>query len=304
MSAGRCPDCNGPEHDAGLCHVSLDADGLRARCVGDWYADKLHYVSRYAGIFTKGMKYKWPHLVYLDLFAGPGRCRVKPKGQFDDGSPLTALKLGFTHYYFSDLSNDAVAALQARCLKVAREDQYVLVQLGDANTLAKGLNAEVKKLGRETLAFAFIDPPGTEMRYDSIASLTAGLPMDLLIFFPLQMNIQRQAHYRRADTAENAQWDAYFGTNEWRCLRSGHQLYELYLAQLRKLGYQYFGEGKVVRDRRRGTLPRGPSRPGRGGGNKLYILIPASKHKRGEEFWNKATPEDAARQRDLFHALK
>jgi hypothetical protein len=39
-------------------------------------------------------------------------------------------------------------------------------------------------------------------------------------------------------------------------------------------------------------------------GRKLYILIYTSKHKRGEDFWNKATHEDAARQRDLFSPLK
>jgi three-Cys-motif partner protein len=261
-------------------------------------------MKQYAGIFTAGMKNKWSHLVYLDLFAGPGRCRVKPKGRFDDGSPLIALGLGFTDYYFSDLSPDVTNALQERCRRVARADQHVVVQPGDANTLATGLNSQVRKLGRETLAFAFIDPPGTEMRYDSIAALTAGLPMDLLIFFPLHMNLQRQAHYRRADPVEDARWDAYFGTNEWRGLRTGRQLYELYVAQLRKLDYQFFGEAKLVRDRHHSTLARGAARPGRGAGRKLYILIPASKHKRGEDFWNKSTPEDTSRQRDLFHPLK
>jgi three-Cys-motif partner protein len=285
----KCPDCNGLAHEAGLCQAALDADALPARCVGDWYADKLFFMRRYAGIFTKGMKKKWPHLAYLDPFAGPGRCRVKPKGQFDDGSPLIALGLGFTHYYFSDLSPEVTAALDARARKVARGDQYVLVQPGDANVLAKDLNTEVKKLGRDTLAFAFLDPPGTELRYDAIAALTAGLPMDLLIFFPLYMNIQRQAHYRLADPPDDAQWDAYFGTKAWRDARKGRDRYELYVAQLRKLGYAHFGESKVIRDR---------------GNRKLYILIYASKHERGEDFWNKATREDATRQRDLFSPLK
>jgi three-Cys-motif partner protein len=261
-------------------------------------------VRQYAGIFTKGMKKKWAHLAYLDLFAGPGRCRVKPKGQFDDGSPLIALGLGFTHYYLSDLSPDVTTALRTRCQRVARHDQSVLVQTGDANAVASNLNFEVKKLGRDALAFAFIDPPGTEMAYDSIAALTAGLPMDLLIFFPLHMNLQRQRHYRQADPAEDSRWDAYFGTTEWRTCRSGHQLYELYRSQLRKIGYLHFGEAKLIRDRHHGTLARGAARPGRGAGRKLYILIQASKHARGADFWNKATPEEPTRQRDLFHALK
>jgi hypothetical protein len=107
----------------------------------------------------------------------------------------------------------------------------------------------VKKLGRETLAFAFLDPPGTELAYASIAALTAGLPMDLLIFFPLYINIQRQAHYRQADPVDDARWDAYFGTREWRDARTGRARYQLYLAQLGKLGYEFFGESKLVRVR-------------------------------------------------------
>src|SRR6266542_2815341 len=152
----KCPDCEGPKDDTGLCRLSLDADGLPARCVGDWYADKLFYMRQYAGIFTKGMKKKWAHLAYLDPFAGPGRCCVKPSGKFDDGSPLIALGLGFTHYYLSDLSKDVATPLDTRTKRLARGDQYVLVQSGDANALAKRLNSEVKKLGRETLAFAFL----------------------------------------------------------------------------------------------------------------------------------------------------
>ncbi len=286
----KCPDCEGPKDDTGLCRLSLDADGLPARCVGDWYADKLFYMRQYAGIFTKGMKKKWAHLAYLDPFAGPGRCCVKPSGKFDDGSPLIALGLGFTHYYLSDLSKDVATPLDTRTKRLARGDQYVLVQSGDANALAKRLNSEVKKLGRETLAFAFLDPPGTEMRLDSIAALTAGLQMDLLIFFPLYMNIQRQAHYRQADPENHAAWDGYFGTKAWRDARTGRARFELYQSQLRTLGYSHFGEAKVIKDRK--------------SGRKLYILISASKHERGEDFWNKATQEDAARQRDLFSPLK
>jgi three-Cys-motif partner protein len=261
-------------------------------------------MSQYAGIFTRGMKRKWAHLAYLDLFAGPGRFRVKPRGQFDDGSPLIALGLGFTHYFLSDLSPAVTSSLDVRARSIARPDQHVVVRTGDANALANEWNAEVRRHGLETLAFAVLDPPGPELRDDAIAALTAGLPMDLLIFFPLFMNIQRQAHYRLADPVNNARWDAYFGTDEWRRARTARARYELYLSQLQKLGYQYFGDSKLIRDRRVVARSERRARPGHGEGRKLYVLISASKHKLGKEFFNKATIEDHARQRDLFRALK
>ena len=122
-----CPDCEGPNSDADLCHAEPDADGLRARCVNEWSDEKLFYVRNYATIFSKGMKNKWANRVYLDLFAGPGRYRVKPTGRFEDGSPLIALGLPFTHLFFSDLSAEVTSALQQRVNTRVHDDQYARV---------------------------------------------------------------------------------------------------------------------------------------------------------------------------------
>jgi len=54
------------------------SDGLIARDSGAWAKEKLHYLKCYLDIFSVGMRAKWAgRLYYLDLFAGPGKCRIR-----------------------------------------------------------------------------------------------------------------------------------------------------------------------------------------------------------------------------------
>lgn len=277
-----CTECEGPKHEADLC-PRLDADGLPARCVNEWSDEKLFYLRNYATIFSKGMKNKWANRAYLDLFAGPGRYRARPAGRFENGSPLIALGLPFTHYFFSDLSADVFSALDERVKRDSTEEQYVRVQRGDANELAGQLHDAVRGLGPNTLSLAFIDPPGTQFRFESIRRLSEGLPMDLLINFPLGMNINRQHSYRRA--ADDETFDAYFGTPRWRDAHDAPEFLALYKEQLQGLGYRCMDSDLTIKNRRRNQ--------------RLYVLILASKHPRGDDFWKKATHRDVTGQGSL-----
>ncbi len=286
-----CPHCEGLVRDDGLCNV-LDGDGLAARCVGPWINDKLFYMRRYADIFVKGMKNKWQNLVYADLFVGPGKCRMKPRGLPCEGSPLIALQLPFTHYHFNDLSNEVTKALESRVAAAARSGVATRIWTGDANVNAAAIRSEIAALGRETLSFAFIDPPGIEFRFNSLRTFTADLAIDLLIYFPLGQNIKRQVRHRLASTKQDDPFDAYFGTPAWRdaCEKRGEipfgpKLLELYKDQLRTLDYKCVGNiMPVVKD----------------GERALYVLIFASKHDRGEEFWAKVARKEPSGQGRLF----
>ena len=55
-------------------------DGLPARTSGAWARDKHEYLRRYLEMFTRAMRGKWSRLGYMDLMAGPGRCKVLESG--------------------------------------------------------------------------------------------------------------------------------------------------------------------------------------------------------------------------------
>jgi hypothetical protein len=91
----------------------IGSDGLVIRDSGLWVNDKLHYLNRYLKIFSVGMKNKWSgKLYYIDLFAGPGRCRIRETRKETDGSPLVAL-LGFefAKYFFFEADSNCYEAL-------------------------------------------------------------------------------------------------------------------------------------------------------------------------------------------------
>src|SRR6476660_1724611 len=72
-------------------------DGLPARKSGEWAKRKHHYLRNYCGITTKSMRNKW-RLVYLDVMAGPGLCKMKETGEEFPGSPFVALEYDFSEY--------------------------------------------------------------------------------------------------------------------------------------------------------------------------------------------------------------
>src|SRR5437899_1887228 len=58
----------------------IASDGLLARKSGEWAKRKLHFLRNYCGITTVAMRKKW-RLHYLDVMAGPGRCKNAETGE-------------------------------------------------------------------------------------------------------------------------------------------------------------------------------------------------------------------------------
>src|SRR5712671_3400656 len=111
------------EFEAGVLNETPDdspylpaSDGLPARKSGDWANRKHHYLRNYCGITTKSMRNKW-RLVYLDVMAGPGLCKIKESGEEFHGSPLVALEHEFSEYILIEGEPNLAAALQQRVAK-------------------------------------------------------------------------------------------------------------------------------------------------------------------------------------------
>jgi len=264
------------------------SDGLPARCVGPWSADKLYYIENYLNIVSVAMKNKFRNRAYIDLFAGPGLCVVDEDSREIKGSPLISLSVPhqFTQYHFVEADNRTMAALKERVARFAPQTA-VKYYSGDANVLIPEL---VKNLpsSSQSLSVAFIDPTGLDFRFESLRLLTQGRKVDLIYLFPEGMDIKRNLDTYLGQS--RSPLDEALGTDEWRpraLARRGIQIVgedqhwdevgrpivEVFRKQLRALDYVdvKLGSEIVVRNRRNAPL---------------YYLVFASKHELGHKFWD------------------
>ncbi|HEV2350528.1 MAG TPA: three-Cys-motif partner protein TcmP [Terriglobia bacterium] len=267
------------------------SDGFVARASGKWAKEKLYYLEHYLKIFTVGMGSKWRgKLYYLDLFAGPGKCRIRDTGEEIDGSPLIALKFNFAKYFFIEADEECYQALTARVRVSAPEKANdVEIVRGDCNEKIPNM-----KLPEWSLGLAFIDPTGVSpIAFDTIRSLAKGRKIDLIINFPEAMGIRMNLH-QYTETEKNA-LNRFMGSARWQESQRAEptsfdamckQIADEYLENLKGLGYLAVDNELIPVKTDKNAL--------------LYYLLFASKDPRGNDFWRKIVRIDSHGQRNLF----
>lgn len=284
-------------------YLSEVDDGLIMRKSGLRAKEKLDYLKRYIDIFTTSMGGKpWCSINYIDLFAGPGKCRVEEPRVPEAvllGSPLLALlaRRPFDRMHFVELDPIAADALQHRIDASPIASRAQLLR-ADANSAVQQVLADIREVERvrvrgqwPSMNLAFLDPTAFELRWETVRALAAIDKMDLVMYYPqsaLSRNLQQFA-----EAAGQTKADQYFGTGEWRevykrCRAANvcphRELMNLYKGELEKLGYcgthvETWGTEPAMRQRR--------------GGGTLYRLLFASKHPLGNEFWSQVMRRDA-----------
>ena len=260
-----------------MTEALLGKDGLVVRPSGDWIKSKFHYLSRYLRTFSVAMKNKWD-IYYVDLFAGPGVCRIRETQEEIDGSPLIALLANdFDKYYFFEANPDCYQALTERVKKRGpeKENKTQLI-FGDCNATVDQINPPVNGLGG-----AFIDPTGlSPLSFETIRKLAANRKIDLIINFHDGMGIRMNLH--QYTTSTDTALDVFMGSNRWqqrfqRKMMSFEdtcrEIVNEYMENLRDLGYLAFDNEMVPVTTSQNTL--------------LYYLLFASKHPRGNDLWRK-----------------
>ncbi|MFH1862136.1 MAG: three-Cys-motif partner protein TcmP, partial [bacterium] len=280
MQKNPCTNCN---HEAtapeGLCHQSLGSDGELVRCVGKWSRDKHFYLQRYLDIFTTSMRKKWI-LCYLDMFAGPGRCKIREISEEITASPLIALgiRYPFNQYIFIDENPKVCNVLKKRveiiCDNGNIDARNVIIKNGDCNHLV----AEIcDLLPDKSLSICFIDPTGLQLKFSTVRSLaTRNRKIDLIINFPLGTALKRniEQFYQRKSPIMNEFW----GDDSWRGIYESLPqgvaddsftvaFIKGYRDRLTPLGYQEVKLGSEV------------------GIKHYYYLLFVSKHLLGQKFW-------------------
>jgi len=262
------------------------ADGLPVLDVGPWTAEKHDYLRRYIGA-TKAARARYlppvgpGEAAFVDLFAGPGRARVRGREEIIDGSPLIAARHGdapFTHILLCELDPANAAALRQRLAG----DGRVRVFEGDCNVEIDRIAAAIPPHG---LNLALIDPFGvTPLRFETLAKLARFDRMDMMLHFPtndLVRNLRR--HPERIS--------AFLGTEGWKHRVTGPRdalkLRDVLLEQLLPFGYQ------KAEIRYEPLLKNTRNAP-------LYHLVLVAKHGLADSIWRSVIRIEGSGQKRLW----
>lgn len=264
-------------------YVPDPGDLLPARVVGEWSHEKHHFLGRYMTIFATAMRKQWKHLVYVDLFAGPGVCNTRGTTEFFNGSPLMALERAFTQHIYVDMDPIATQTLERRVDRF-RAQRRIDVITGDCNAV---IDRVVDLIPTEQcLTFAFIDPTNWEIHFETVRRLVQGRKVDVLFTFHAG-NMQRVAHLD-----EQPKMDAFFGSEEWPRVKAGvvptiADFVNYYRMRMVSLGY-------LDRETARDVIMKNSK-------NRTMYLMPFySKHALGFTFFDAVAQEDYDGQLSLF----
>ena len=257
-------------------------DCLPAEEVGEWAKEKHDYLCRYIDI-SRGARAKYlgngkAGATYIDLFCGPGRCRVRDTGEWIDGGVVAAWKKSrdggapFSQVYIGDLDKQRREAAANRLRQLGAP---VVEVDGGAVQSAQQVVARVNSYG---LHFAFLDPFDlAALNFDIIVALSQLTRIDMLVHIS-QMDLQRNA-VSYATTEESA-FDSFApGWREKVAVAQAQQT-------LRQQVLQYWRD-KVAG---LGVWPSTDMRLLTGRNNQpLYWLLMAAKHPLPHKFWSTAS---------------
>ncbi len=274
-----------------LCKLVEKDDGLPTRTVRKWTEDKLWFWNRYIAITTTSMvgKPSWRGgLVYVDLFAGAGVCKLEKSGTRIPGSVLIAALAPkpFGRLLICEKQRTLAKACQARLEHFGAASRSQVFD-GDCN---ERISEIAGRIPDRALTIAFIDPEGLHARFETIGTLSKRGNVDLLILFADQMDVRRNL-LKTYLKQSNSKLDQFLGPDSrwrerWQELsnptpQNERRLFAgIYRGQLKKhLGYEHFEERAFGSDRQ-----------------SLYILVFAAKHELGLDFFKKAIGKDPDRQ--------
>ncbi len=288
--SNQCADCLATE--PGQNCERVDESGVVVQCIGKWSEDKHRYLERYlaatGNVRSKFVPPRGPGgAAFVDLFAGPGRGRVRPTGQLVDGSPLIALnqRVPFSRLIFCDVLPQNVAALKVRSGSRARVAAVSVIE-GDSN---EEIGAVLRMVPPDGLNVALLDPYRlADLRFDTIGRLATLKRMDLIIFFPVG-EIRRWGS-DKPDTYGPALRRAVGPASEadvLACVKDPLAAIRLLQRNLESR-YDYVAENSFTASIRNDS------------NTVLYHLVFASKHAKGQEIWAGVTRRSPAGQKRLF----
>ncbi len=189
---------------------------------------------------------KFPQIVYIDGFAGPGRY-----SQGEDGSPIIALKAALEQksritsmvsFLFVEERRERAATLQA-ILDELEIPSHFRTKVFAGETFEQAIGGLLSRLwvegNRLPPTFAFIDPFGWEgVPFSTVSRILSYPSCEVFVTF---MYEEVNRFLSRSGQGQN--FDSFFGTDTWKNIVSisnpksnpkerNRQLHDLYLGQL------------------------------------------------------------------------
>jgi len=282
----------------------LGSDGLPVQCVGAWAEYKYFFLEAYLNASCEARRkfVDKGNAVFIDLFAGPGRCMIKKEKREILNGGMRALQRNeapFNELFFLDISNTNTEAL----LKRVDNKPNCHVMYGDSNKLvAKLANSLLQKYYRYHLAF--IDPFGPDnLKFNTLKELARLGRMDMLIHFPIGAIKRNLPNWKKKT---NTILDDFLGTDTWRNKIGGAPanrifkiLIDIFKEQLKTIGYPEKGL-KLVSSEKDIYMGLPTVSVKNTKDVDLYVLILASKHQLAQKIWTSIIKMDPSGQKTFF----
>lgn len=195
----------------------LEDEGDAHRFGGIWTLLKLETLERYLTAYTTALSRQPFDLLYIDAFAGSGRCDVTDGDDViaTDGSAVRALRTEppFTKLIFIEQNPHHVAALER--LKADTAHRSIEVIQGDANDVL----SRICRSGnwRKNRAVVFLDPFGMKVDWATLAAVADTRAIDVWYLTPLSGILRQAARDPRGlDEAKTSRLTRMLGTIAWR----------------------------------------------------------------------------------------
>ena len=184
---------------------------------GGWTEIKLEVLKSYLHFYTKALQNQPFELIYIDAFAGNGRCELESSGagfKLVDGSALIALNTEprFDALYFIERDQG-----RANDLRLAVEhDSRAHVYCGSCETLLEGLLPEALQGGRRR-GVIFLDPYGLQVDFEMLKRIAATEALDVWYLFPLSGTLRQMSRaLDKVDAAKEQALCKLLGGSDWQ----------------------------------------------------------------------------------------
>lgn len=184
---------------------------------GVWTLIKLEALEKYLVAFNTALSRQNFTRIYIDAFAGTGRCDITVDGEKTsvNGSARRALSTNppFDKFYFIELRPKKLAALKA--LEAECPEKSIDVIRDDANAALKMLCGKYQ--WRKERAVLFLDPFGMHVEWATLEAIAQTEAIDVWYLFPYS-GLYRQAakNADAMDSDKEASITRLLGTDEWR----------------------------------------------------------------------------------------